>query len=120
MENKNPHGLVVGQKLWYVSTRNLSSMPSHELVVKSLGRKWAVCGEGWREKKINLIDLSAHGGDFTSHGRCYLSRKDYEQKCRLEKMWSDTHALFNYKYSKPAHITEQDMIDITAIMERGQ
>ncbi len=115
----NPHNLVVGQKLWYVSTRNVSSMPSHELEVMSIGRKWAICGEGWQKKKINIFDLSADGGYFTSPGVCYLSKKHHEKQGSLNRMWDDTRKLFDHRYSRPEHITEQDMIDITAIMERG-
>lgn len=120
MTDKNPHGLVVGHKLYYVPTRVSGASAHCELEIESIGRKWALCGSGWGAKKIDLVTLSADGGKYTSPGRCYLSKNHYEKTVRLNTMWGDIYNLFSNRYSKPDHITEQDMIDITAIMERGK
>lgn len=116
---KNPHNLVVGQGIYYVPHRHNGSGNARHLIITKIGNKWATCGEN-RGYMVSLASLEVDGEGFTSPGRCYLTKKIYDDTCRLNKMWEDTLKLFAHRYSRPAHITEQDIIDITAIMERGQ
>lgn len=110
---KNPHGIVVGQKLYYVPAHTWSG-EGREVKVDKVATKWIYCGARLR---IDLKNLMADGEGYGTAGRCYLSKEIYDKKIRLDKMWSDVHKLFNRQYSRPSHITERDIIDLTAIME---
>jgi hypothetical protein len=118
IDPKNPHGIVVGQTLFYVPSTSWQGR-AREVHVAKIGRKWISCGEGWGEIRADLATLRVIGDGYgdTWKGRCYISKAVHEKKVRLSTMWDDTRRLFANQYSLPAHITEQDIITITAIME---
>ncbi len=116
-ENKNPHNIVVGQKLYYVPNRHNSSGAAREVTVEKVGKKWIAIDFGHR---IEIGTLIADGGKYSSPGCCFLSKKHYDEIVMLNVMWGDTRKLFDHRYSRPDHITEKDMIYITVIMERGK
>ena len=56
-----------------------------EMTVGKVGRKWAKLSAGYR---INTSDLTIDGGNYSSPGRAYLSRADFEAELENEKTWS--------------------------------
>ncbi len=113
----NPHNIVVGQKLYYVPNRHNSSGAPRNVVVERVGKKWITCNDCAR---LDIDTLCGDGGKYSSPGSCYLTKNHYDELVMLGSMWSDVQQLFKSTYSRPYHITKQDMIDITAIMERGK
>ena len=79
--------LVVGQKLYYVPFHSRSDQ--EEVLVTKIGRKWATIGEGWSSLKISLDTWIADGGRYSSPGRCYLSKKVYEEEQLRCQVWRD-------------------------------
>ncbi len=114
-ENKNPHGLKVGQKLYYVPNRNGIGRESEAEITK-IGRKWATCGR-W-ETKIDIVTLEADGAGYSSPGRAYLSEENYRTKIRMSSMWDTVSIMIRNQYRRPDHITECDMKTIIGILER--
>lgn len=70
----NPHGLKVDQTLWYVPTFRGSP---HDVQIVKIGRAWATLN---RDGRISIETLRVDGEGYTSPGRCYLSREDYEKR----------------------------------------
>lgn len=67
--------LVVGQKLWYVPNR-ARECPL-EVTVEAVGRKWATID---RRNRISVETLEADGAGYSSPGRCYLTRREWEDE----------------------------------------
>ena len=84
MKENMKHKLEVGQKLWVVWSSKHRSPCSVE--VEKVGRKWAEIPNGYR---INLETLYIDGRGYTSPGRCYLSKKQYEQEKAVDEAWWD-------------------------------
>jgi hypothetical protein len=77
--------LTVGQTLWYVP-RELRFQKPSEVTVQKIGRKWAQVDYRLR---IDVQTLIADGGDYSSPGRCYLSREEYEAELARRDAWRD-------------------------------
>lgn len=56
-----------------------------EMTVGKVGRKWAKLSGGYR---LNVSDLTLDGGNYSSPGRAYLSKGDFETDLENEKTWS--------------------------------
>ena len=73
--------LIVGQKLWYVPSYGYRR-DGHEVTVEKIGRRWVTlagnCG------RIDKGTLFLDGGQYTSPGRCWLSREAYEESKAIE------------------------------------
>lgn len=77
---KNPHGLYVGQQLYFVPSEIRRRNPV-TATVTAVGRKWAtleLCG--WHDVRIDIQTLRADGRGYTSPGSCYLSEGEYATK----------------------------------------
>lgn len=75
----------VGQKLWYVPNRTSAHLRPREVTVESIGRKWVTCGRMRFDKETGIVD----GGSYSSPGRVYASREEYERIVITEAAWSD-------------------------------
>lgn len=84
VSSKNPHGLKVGQRLYFVSNSHHRD-PSWWTITK-IGKTWATVEGG---NRVCLMDLRVDGGGCSSPGDVYLSEDDYEdhkkqlQLCRM-------------------------------------
>ena len=75
----------VGQKLWYVPNRTSAHLQPRETIVKSIGRKWVECGLVRFDKNTGAVD----GGTlYSSPGRVYASREEYERIVIVEAAWA--------------------------------
>lgn len=84
--NSNPHGLVVGQKLWFVPAYQQDGFgQDREVEVGSVGNKWATLVH--QRMRVSLATLTIDGGIYSSPGRCHLDRAAYEAKRNLERVW---------------------------------
>lgn len=77
--------IVPGTKLWYVPSN--PPRPGYEVEVAKVGRVWIKLA-GYRGERLDKDSLRADGGQFTSPGRAYRSRKEYEDEQTLRAAWS--------------------------------
>lgn len=75
--------LQVGQQLWYVPNKR-PGQPYFVTVLK-VGRKWAEIGH---RRRISIEGLFVDGGQYSSPGRCYLSKEDHEKEVALNSAWA--------------------------------
>lgn len=104
--------LTVGQKLWWVgvwSRVGVTAESGREVTITSVGRKWA--GIDRPDTRVDIHSLVADGGEYSSPGRCYLSREDYEREYILRREWEWLKRMFPAR--PPAHITP-DAIQLIA------
>lgn len=78
----------VGQRLWLVPTFRYEGDP-REVVVASVGRKWATLEGLYPSRRIDN-DGRVDGRGYSSPGRCYESREQYEAERDLAACWDDT------------------------------
>lgn len=85
--------LKVGDILWRVYHDKRRGDPSFVQVSK-VGRKWADItwlGHSHVTGRIDVETLRMDGGDHSSPGTCYRSKKDYEAKVDLQKAWEEMY-----------------------------
>lgn len=100
--------LQIGQELWFVHRERRSGAPFATTVTK-VGRKWAELACHYR---IDLSTLIADGGNYTSPGRCYLRKEDWEAQVRLETAWDALRVIVNRNYSPPAGLSQEAIEEI--------
>ena len=76
--------LTVGKKLIFMPSERRRDVGPVEVTVEKVGRKWATISN---HQRIGVDDLVADGGQYSSPGRCYLSRVEYEAETRAEAAW---------------------------------
>lgn len=109
---KNPHGIKVGQTLWFVPRASYLGRP-RDIVVTQVGRVWiyATTHEGAREYRFSLEHL--HGDS----GRLVVDRDAYEKANATNKAWQqlvrDLRDISGYSGSiAPDGITLEKIEDI--------
>lgn len=76
--------LQIGQTLYFVP-RHLRDRRSENVTVEKIGRKWATLSNRHR---IDIETLVVDGGEYSSPGRCYLSKDEYEAESALQSTWN--------------------------------
>lgn len=84
--------LVIGQKLWFVTSTNRSRWGANDYYVSisKIGRKWVYVKHtegGYDKGRIGIDDLRMDGGDYTSPGECYISKESYEKEKHRNVVW---------------------------------
>jgi hypothetical protein len=74
--------LKVGDKLYFLAHQKYGS--SEDVTVLKVGRKWATLDN---QTRIALEDWIADGGEYSSPGRCYPSKQEYDDECELLDKW---------------------------------
>ena len=108
------HKLAAGQKLWYVPDGSLS-LHAREVTIAKVGRVWAAM-EGWLKLRISLNDLSADGYGYSSPGRCYFSREEYETELALAAAWGSLRRKVNEGWLAPAGVTVEAIEHAAALL----
>jgi hypothetical protein len=85
--NNNPHGLYVGQVLYYAPYDRRHSIRECSVTVEKIGRKWVEISPHW-VGRIDIQTLRVDGGNYTSPGQCWLSEEAYKQKAAADAAWS--------------------------------
>lgn len=100
--------LTLGQKLWLAPAH--SRRGAYEVEVTKIGRRWAeLSGNNGR---VDMETLWLDGGEYSSPGRCWLSREEYEDYRAADIAWN---ALFYQQHrSRPPSVTA------AAIREAGR
>jgi len=105
--------LTVGQKLWFVNTQNRHAKP-HEIIVTKVGRKWAETNARYR---INIDDLRADAGAYSSPGIAYLSEQHYLDEQALKAAWGEFHTKVHRMYSPPKGMNIAAIEHLTRLIE---
>lgn len=96
--------LQVGQELWFVHRERRSGAPFTTKVTK-IGRKWAQLDSHYR---IDVATMVADGGQYTSPGRCWISREEWEAEVARNEAWWKLRRMIERQYDPPAGLsTEQ-------------
>lgn len=78
---ENGFVFTVGQQLYWAGMNNLRT---HGYVTaEKVGRKWVQLSNGHR---INRETMRADAGHYTSPGRCYLSKDDYDNEMLRDRL----------------------------------
>lgn len=84
--HKNPHGLHVGQVVYYVPYERRHASRAGNVVVTKVGHKWAEISPVWAGR-ISLETLREDSGAYTSRGEIWLSEDAYKQKSSADSAW---------------------------------
>lgn len=103
--------LKVGQKLWWVPNKRWGG-PQREVTVEKVGRIWAHLNERNRIDKQTLI---ADGGEYSSPGRCYLSKAEYDEYIERVTTWNVFAATVRYK-EMPDGVTVADITEAAKLL----
>lgn len=102
-----------GQKLWFVPSERRRT--PYEIEVQSVGRKWVNCNDRLR---FDMDTLEADGHGYSSPGKAYLTKADYELARRRSEAWShlvQTIARLG-AWRAPEHLTTAKIEEITALV----
>src|SRR5690348_1248446 len=95
--------LKVGQKLWCVPYHRYGQ--PCEVTVVTIGRVWATI-EGYRQgTRIDKRTLHMDGGQYSSPGRCYLSREEWDIAKEEDNLWHAFYQNVRDKSNKPRGLT---------------
>ena len=106
--------LKVGDSLWFVYSDSRRGR-AHEIVVRSVGRKWAdVSPPDWDRisGRIAISDLVMDGKGCTSPGQAYRDRELYEASVERSKAWDAFRQEFSRVWRCPDHLTLADIVEM--------
>ena len=116
--------LKVGDRLWLVKRPGGRNLAQSEVIVTKIGRKWAQIANAERptyaEPRIDVETLVCDGGNFTSPGRCYRSKDEYEAIVNLDSAWQQLQGAVRDAWHRPAHLTLADILQINALLSARQ
>jgi hypothetical protein len=99
----NPHGLVIGQSLFYVPTA--AYRQPCEIPIIKIGNKWATLKN---HERVNLVTLLVDGGEYSSPATCYLDAAAWEASKALSARWEDFAQAVTFN-RMPSGVTVSDI-----------
>lgn len=102
----SPHDLNPGTRLWFQPTKSYIGQP-REVVVASVGRKWAKIVDDSR-LRIDIADLAVHWGD-EAVGTAYFDRTEFELKKANQSAWTQLLRDIQHKYTVPVGVDSADV-----------
>jgi|GEM_PF-2459142 len=113
--SSNPHNLVVGQVLYYAPYDQRGGSKPRDVVVLSIGRKWAYISDG-HDARIDLKTLVRDSGEYSPRGQIYLSQAVYEAEVKMNADWRSFRQQIDVLYSPPAGISHEDIAQIRRLL----
>lgn len=115
--------MKAGDTLWYVpESRRLvgGGGEPRELVITKVARVWLhVNDPRGAVKCVNVKTLCADGGGYTSPGRCYPSRAEYEAQQETNEAWNELQRRMRNDYRQPEGLTAQRVRLALGLMHMG-
>jgi hypothetical protein len=94
--------VVVGQMIWWVSTRGRVSPELGEWVsVEKVGRIWITLSNGLRINRENLVVEPSNSG-YSCSGKAYLTLEAHQEVILRDHAWSSLRNFVDRHYSTPA------------------
>lgn len=93
--------LAVGETLFCVYD-DARRGDNFELEITKVGRKWVHTGHHYR---VDIETLRIDGGQYSSPGKCYLSKEDYEAEKALDLAWNDFRETISDIHRIPKYMT---------------
>jgi hypothetical protein len=103
--------LNVGQTLVFVPSGFRRGQPT-EVTVTKIGRKWADIEGTFYTDRIEIDTLHADGGKYSSPGRCYLSREEYETEKATGDAWWAFSRTIDGEHSAPEGVTAETIQNV--------
>jgi hypothetical protein len=104
--------LKVGQTLYFASGQQW--IPSGNVTVTRIGRKWAYLSNGRRMSKESFV---VDGVGFTSPGCCWLSKEEHDAQLGRQRTWASIWALVGSARRAPAHLTIEELQAIEGLLK---
>jgi hypothetical protein len=95
----------VGMTVWYVERRN-SGEHGRAVTVAKVGRRWATLSTG---NRVAIGQTAVDGGVYSSPGRIYASRAEYDHAAILAAAWSAFRARVSAHHTPPSCIGMEDL-----------
>lgn len=102
----------IGQKLFRDENLNFQRGEACQswVTIEKVGRKWLTVDYG---ERVNIETLEVDGGQYSSPGQCYLTKKEYDEKVVKDKIWEGVRRKCPYNTSD---ISLENMIIIAKIL----
>ena len=111
MAYRHEEGWTVGMPI-YVVPRHQMGQP-YEATITAIGRKWITFSRGpGREDRFNAETMNLDGKGYSSPGRVWQSKAEYEETLAINHAWQNLFFKFRNLHTRPDHITEQDIAEI--------
>lgn len=94
----------VGSMVWVVRRYGKGGYRT----ITKIGRRWVYLDSGDRFEADDF-DMRIDGRGYSSPGRCYASKAEYERSLLINKAWSDTYSRLTY--SRPGCLNDIDSIN---------
>ena len=110
--------LEVGQTLWCVITfrhgRNFDPPKQGEATVTKVGNKYATLST---DDRIVIETGIIDGGRFTSPGKCYLSKEEYDATDGTARAWRALRVAVSSQHALPKDVTLADINAARALLK---
>lgn len=110
MGERHERGWVVGMPVYVVPAERMGR--PYEATITAIGRKWITFGNGRMTNRFNAETMKLDGKGYSSPGRVWPSKSEYDESTAINQSWSTLCNLFRNHHKKPDHITEQDIAEI--------
>jgi hypothetical protein len=107
--------IVPGQELWFVASDRRSCARNGYVKVNAVGRKWITLGKQG-QMRAHKDTLIVDGRGFSSPGRCYLTREEYETERANDAAWDSLRDFINTKWSRPEHLGADEIRKMLAVL----
>lgn len=111
----NKHDLKVGQEIFINVIARHRKDELEAVTIRKIGRKWATCGEGYRERRVDLETLRVDNEGFGYPQTAYLSRETYEAEQRRSLLQTQLCQYFRDSYTRIS-LTNEELEQIHAIV----
>lgn len=105
--------IKVGQKLWMVPRERYLGAPRFVTVTK-VGRTWAHID--CHSYRVGLKSMKIDGGEYTSPGRCYLTKEEHDRELERERVWRELRKLVAEHHTPPEWMTTNDMVELQSLL----
>jgi len=108
-------GYTIDQTLWFVPQDRRCKHQSRYDTISKVGREWVAMKSGHRFR-IDDPHRQADGKGYSSPGSFHLSKDDWDRQVALDSKWSVIAQHMRGIWSRPDHITDDDMAQLSRIL----
>jgi hypothetical protein len=113
---KNPHGLVVGQRLWLVPHEQRHIAHARWVTITAVKRKWAELKGTQYRLDVQTLRLEPSGYGHGSEGVIWLSRDAWVTANRVAVGWDSLFSQMRDQRRPHQLVTEGMLVQATALL----